>query len=115
MENNKQQELWTQILQFYKDKFNLEPDMVDLATNFDILKMCATGASNKTIADFLNIDEELVTNTIDKYLGFTGWEEDLKYNPYKIYTGIAEEFSEFEFTLVNAVLVLERMLDEKWV
>ena len=106
-------ETWNQVKQFYKDKFDLEPNMVELATNFDILKMCATGASNKTIADFLEIDEELVSAVIDKYLEFSGWEFDLPTNPMKLYNA-----GEVEFTAKNICeqfSVLERLLNEKWI
>lgn len=120
-------ETWNQVKQFYKDKFDIEGSMVELATNFDIIKMCATGASNKTIADFLEIDEQLVTNIIDKYLGFVGWEVDLEFSPYKVYkdnnftsnTNLSEFMEkgliEYTFKMVSTVVELERLLDEKWI
>lgn len=73
------------VKQFYIDKFNLDPDLVDLTSNYSILLMCASGAGNKSIAKFLDIPEGSVELVLNEVFGFTGWKEDLDINPYKIY------------------------------
>ena len=127
-------ETWEQVKQFYKDKFDIEGSMVELATNFDILKMCAAGASNKSIAMFLEIDEELASAVIDKYLGFMGWREDLSFSPILYYKQLnsppIDKFVEemiikfghmFNMDmkhLYDAASIteqLERLLDDKWI
>lgn len=128
------QELYNQIKQFYKEKFGIDAELVDIVSVFDILKLCASGASNKSISCFLDESEILISQIVDAYLGFNGWKEDLFFSPLKLYKDL-ESPEEVDF--VNKVVEIygykwnmdlhrmyesarlaedmEKLLDEKWV
>ena len=130
-----QNELWDYLKQFYKEKFGMEPGLVDIMADIDILRLCATGASTKSIVSFLNLEPEIVEDVLDKYFGFKGWINDLQINPLAIYKHpdnggfrTLQEFSNYMTsvygyvdmleTIYNCVVVtdmLERLLDEKWI
>lgn len=142
MTNNiQQQELWEQIQQYYLDKFGIEPNLVDVMSDIDTLRLCATGSANKSIATFLGLPQEgdvyqyqPIGNLLDKYFGFRGWQEDLHLNPLQYYRSLnSPDMEKFKYYVVlrygiidslvivhmyNASAIvdkLERLLDEKWV
>jgi len=80
-----QENKWEAVKQFYTEKFNIDPELVDLNSNYTILLMCASGASNKTISSFLDIPEHSIELILNEVFGFTGWFQDLDINPYKTY------------------------------
>lgn len=122
--------------EFYKTKFNFEPNLVELVVNLDIIIMCSRGASNNSISKFLKLQDYdfSVYDILDKYLGFGGWKEDLPFNPKRIYDGLDTKDNE---SFVNIVVVqygftdrdiidkaysvallatrLEKLTDEKWI
>lgn len=126
-------EVWKQVQQFYIDKFGATPELIEIATDFDILKMSASGSGNDKISEFLSVEEEVVASIIDMHFGFGGWKHDLEFSPLRVYKGLDTKDLEsyrdviiiqygYQFTkkLDNmyraAALVekLERLLDEKW-
>lgn len=125
-------ELWEYLKEFYKEKFGIEPNLVDVMSNIDILKLCATGASNGSISKTLDIDVEDIADVLDKYFAFRGWLSDLESNPLLVYKSkdfeTLEEYKNFLFStygtfdgieeMYNSVVVttmLERLLDENWI
>lgn len=76
---------WEAVKEFYKEKFDLDGKLVELNANYTILLMCASGASNESIATFLEIPEHSVELILNEVFGFTGWKKDMDYNPYKLY------------------------------
>lgn len=127
-------ELWETLKSFYKEKFGIAPELVDIVSVIDLLKLCAAGADNKSIASFLNETEMGVAQTIDAYLGFMGWEYNLSFSPMRLYKELNKPDVE---TFINEVIIrygyklneditkmyesacivdkLERLLDEEWV
>lgn len=125
---------WEAIKTFYTDKFGVSPDLVDILSVFDVLKLCASGACNMSISDFLYIEEQATINILDAYLGFTGWETDLSFSPLGLYkelgnpdeaTFVDNVITKYGYTVdidlhrmyesARHVERLERLLDEKWV
>jgi len=117
MKTQSQTEIWEQIRQFYHDKFGIEPNLVDLMSDFDILKLCVTGSSTLHIAEFLDYySVEYVKDIINKHFGFTGWETDLLVSPLRLYNAREAEFlDEKTKSICEIFSVLERLLDEKWI
>ena len=83
---------WDYIKEFYKEHFGIDNWVVEMMANRDILLLCASGASNKTISNFLDISEGEIELVIKEAFDFIGWEQDLSCNPYKIYQDHPEEF-----------------------
>jgi hypothetical protein len=126
---------WDRVKQFYKDKFNIEPALVDIMSEIDVLKLCATGSSNKSISKFLDLDEEFVSETISKRLGLNGWVADLPFNPFRMYKSLGAPYdlesfrniviisygyqSDLEinkmYNAAGIVVNLEKLLDEQWI
>lgn len=74
---------WEAVKKFYVETFNVTDDLVDLVADSEILHMCATGASNLSISNTLDIDIEIVKTVISSVYDFDGWATDLEINPYK--------------------------------
>jgi hypothetical protein len=123
---------WNQVKDFYTQKFGIAPELVDIAPVLDLLRLCASGSSNKTIALFYEENEEWLADMFDAYLGFRGWQNDLKFSPLMYYKQrgfkteqefIDEVTMRFGYNpatkeMYNACVVveqLERLFDEKWI
>lgn len=76
---------WEAVKKFYKDTFGTDAWVVELYANLDILLLCSSGASNKSITNLLEIDTEEVEKVVESTFHFEGWVEDLRINPYSIY------------------------------
>jgi len=127
-------EVWETIKTFYREKFGISPELVDFAPNLDVLRLCASGSSTKSIAAFFGESPDDLAQLIDAYLGFMGWREDLSFSPLKLYKEL-ERPNEADF--VDQVVIryghklnmdlhrmyesasmvekLERLFDEKWI
>lgn len=106
-------------------------DLLDLISNYDILLQVAQGKSNKTIALSTDLSIEDIDKIVKKYYNFSGFSEDLDFNPRAIFkrTKSADEFA-YESTLISAVSSpniistaydickifseIERRLDKEW-
>lgn len=75
---------WEYIKEFYKEHFGIDKWVVEMLANRDILLLCASGASNKTISRFLEISEAEIELVIKEAFSFPGWGQDLPCNPYKM-------------------------------
>lgn len=108
-------EVWENVKRFYKEKFDIEPEIVDLYCDYSVLLMCATGASNQSIANFLGMERKEVAAIVNKYFDiFYGWGEDLSTNPLKMYRD-GELIDYLELKVCEKFVELEKLLDEKWV
>jgi hypothetical protein len=126
--------LWNDVKDFYNSRFGIAPELVDIAPVLDLLRLCASGSSNKTIAKFFNESEEGLIKLFDAYLGFMGWEKDLSFSPLQLYKGMGcptgdlftnEVIQKFGYKLnmdlarmyesARIVEKLERLFDEKWI
>ncbi len=112
-------ETWEEVKRFYKERFGIEPVLVELMSDINILRLCATGASNNAITEFLSLplEDELfhpVSDVIDKYYGFRGWANNLDYSPLRLLES-GELTDELQIRVCETYLALERLLDEKWI
>lgn len=90
---------WEVIKEFYQDKFGIDGWVIEMYANLDILILCASGASNRTIESFLEIPLDEIKKVIQDVFGFGGWGEDLPINPYKMfcsYNGIISSVEHFK-------------------
>lgn len=78
-------ELFDEILNIYTRKLKIPKSVVYLLSDYDIIYNCVSGLSNKSISEYLDIDEEDIKETLIKRLNFSGWYEDLEINPIYIY------------------------------
>jgi hypothetical protein len=89
---------WNAVRQFYVESFGINPDVVDLMASNEILLMCVSGASNRSISLTLNMDESDVQEIISTILDFSGWTVDLDVNPLKIYSSLGYKGGYRRFT-----------------
>lgn len=108
--------LWEQVKTFYKDKFGSSPELVDIAADYDILKMYAAGSGILSIANFLDLSNQLVTDVITRNFGFYGMDEDLNLNPLKIYKELdTKDLESFKNIIVtNYGYYPDKILDNMW-
>lgn len=93
---------WDTVKEFYKESFGIDGWVVEMYANLDILTLCASGASNESISNFLEIPKDEVKKVLKETFEFDGWEEDLPLNPYKLYTdGIKEYPNHVESRLIS--------------
>lgn len=71
----------------------------------DILLGCVTGLSNSTISKKYNCSIEYVTDVLNEFLDFKGWEDDLDINIYFVYNNAGMNLSSFRI-LINMVTPL---------
>ena len=76
---------WEYVKEFYKQCFGIDGWVVELYANLDILQLCVSGASNKSICKFTDLDLEDIVEILITTFHFSGWQEDLPVNPYKLY------------------------------
>lgn len=93
---------WEYIKEFYKEHFGIDNWVVEMMANRDVLLLCASGASNKTISTFLDISENEVRLVIEEAFDFTGWAVDLPINPYRLYSNVLGDFNEFYKEMKNS-------------
>lgn len=122
-----EQNYWGQLKNFYKEKFGTNEELVELVANSTILLFCATGASNKTIGRFFDLEEKDVIFVVENNFGFPGWFSDLSINPYKIYLkvdGNREKFYEslpspnmqkLLYDICESMNTIEKRIDNEWI
>jgi hypothetical protein len=81
---------WNKVKEFYKKSFGIDGWVVEVLANLDILVLCASGSSNKSISNYTELPESEVKEVILQTFSFTGWEVDLPFNPYKIYNEMSQ-------------------------
>jgi hypothetical protein len=77
--------LYKFVAKFYKDNFDVPPEVFLLMSIRVTLLLCASGLSNETISTFFSIDKHFVDETVKHMYKFDGWEKDLDYNPLYYY------------------------------
>jgi hypothetical protein len=85
---------WNKIKEFYKENFGIDNWVVEIFANQDILVLCASGTSNKTISNFIEVSEKEIKEVIKQTFLFDGWEQDLPINPYGYYCSLIDENGE---------------------
>lgn len=76
---------WDYVKSFYREHFGIEEWVVELYANLDILQLCASGAGNKSIAAYCDMDLDDIVEILMNTFKFPGWSEDLPVNPYRIF------------------------------
>lgn len=107
--------LWKQIEEFYKNKFGITPEVTNLMSKIDILRLCVNGASNKQISSFLDVDTETIVAVLRDTLGFNGFLEEPEYSPIKMYEKGLLDPNSTDYSICKKYEELEGILDEKWV
>lgn len=74
---------------------NMPPLLSDYIAVEPILKQTASGLSIESIARDLNMSEHYISEVLMEYFRFSGWIEDLKYNPLFIYNMSKGKYSNF--------------------
>lgn len=126
-------ELWDEIKEFYKNRFGIEPELVEIMSDLNILRLCAGGTPTWRIAKVLGLELEEVEHTLENRLEMSGWIFDISFSPLRIYKElenknlddfkkeVAKYASEDDVVLERMFLAsevvtkLERMLDDEWV
>lgn len=110
MENN----LWDNVKKFYKERFGIDAELVDIMSNRDVLLMFVSGYSTSTISTSLNIEESEINDVIYRYLGTVGWDKDLSISPIRMYRdgkNLPDDMKE----ACRIYEMLEEALNEKWI
>lgn len=97
---------WIKFRKFYSELYHIKNSLVDMIAVYEILLFCASGRSNKTIARFLDMEEDYVSDVLEEFISFRGFEYDLDLNPSSIFDRV-ENFEEFvnEVKLVSPLSV----------
>jgi hypothetical protein len=93
---------WDYIKNFYKQSFGIEGWIVELCANLDVLILCASGASNKSISELCQVDLDDIVEILMNTFKFAGWYTDLPVNPYKLYTDLNGDYDKFYIELKNS-------------
>lgn len=90
MNRKTRNEIWDAIVKFYADSFGIPSELVELMAVYDILKLCATGSTNRQIAEYLGEDVKEVGKILETYFHFDGWPIELPINPYSIMSDVLD-------------------------
>lgn len=82
---------WEAVKDFYQDKFGIDKWVVEVYADLDILTLCASGSTNKSIGDFLDIPVSTVNSIIKDVFEFPGWSIDLPLNPYRLFMSLSDD------------------------
>src|SRR3990172_9620284 len=104
MENNN----WKLIRLANEKYLKIPPQVSDYLAVQDILRLCSYGLSNKTIANRLDMDVDYITDTLMHYIEFSGWVQDMDFNPYYIYQRSNKSFGKYNKDL-EAFLPIEHV------
>ena len=114
--------MWEQIKQIYKEKYNVDPEIVELLAVMDILNAFVSGMSNKSIANCFDIDENYIDDVLIEYLNQIGWPYDLDKNPLRVYNLSMDEkdfevkgnFGKMVYDAVKKYKEYERKLNDEY-
>lgn len=101
---------WKLLQAFYKNHFGISPDLLDKIAVEPLLEDCASGRSNQFIANKYDTDLEYVSEVLDEFLDFEGWENDLDVNPLMIYGSLDADFSYYK-SVIKTVSCLVNQSD----
>lgn len=105
-------EAYDLIKKIYKDKLNIDEEIIDLLSEMDIMYYCATGTSNLAISNLLNIDIETVENILKNRFNFSGWKDTLDFNPLFVYNK-SKGIEEFYYKIIMAILNYPKFILKK--
>jgi len=90
----KEEDIWSVFCEYITSKYPVTNAMLEAVAVNDCTKMSVSGICNDVISSDLGMHSELLEDVLVSYLGFSGWKEGLKFNPYHLYTNTQskEEF-----------------------
>ena len=77
--------LWIDLVKFYGDNFHIPAIVVEYMVVLDILRESVTGYSNSRISNKYDLSIQEVSEILNEFLGFAGWNFDLDFNPIALY------------------------------
>lgn len=89
---------WAEIRNIISRQTNIPETILEYLSNIEILEQCAKGKSTKFIATLLRLDVEDVSQTLKDVFNIAGWDENLNFEPtkiYKKYNGDIQEYTEY--------------------
>lgn len=96
---NKLETLWDYIQFLYKKYHNIPPRIVDMMSTINIFELCASGLSNKTISNKLELPEEYIESVLNEFINFPGWKQDLDISPIMVYNSYNGSYAYFRDTI----------------
>jgi len=87
--------LWDVIINYYKNTFNIPQRYVELSACMPILRECVEGYSNKSISRRLKLPEDYIRETLENFLYFAGWSEDVDVSPIALYNSAEGDLERF--------------------
>jgi hypothetical protein len=85
---------WETVRKYYTEKFDIPPRIVDAIACDELLLLCVSGLTNRSIAYHLDMDIEYVEKVVQEFLKFRGWDYDLDINPFHVYNN-HKEYEDF--------------------
>jgi hypothetical protein len=98
---------WEIINKYYSVRFDIPPRVVDTIACEELLLLCVSGLSNKSIAYHLDMDVDYVEKAVSEFLLFEGWEYDLDINPFYVYNN-HKEYQDFCETSLTITPLLDK-------
>ena len=86
---------WDYVKEFYKTYFGIDGWVVELYANIDILRLFVSGASNDSIGNICQADQDEIVEILTNTFQYPGWKVDLPINPYKLYTDVSGDYELF--------------------
>jgi len=91
--------MWEFIQYLYKKYYNIPPRVVDYMAIYDIIEMCARGLSVRSISKRTKLPQKYIKPTIQEFLDFDGWKEDLDLDMYQRYKSLDGDYGMFVSTI----------------
>jgi len=86
---------WKNILKIHSNRTDTSERVVNLLAVFEVLRLCVSGVSNKTIADMLSLDDFYVREILLEFLAFNGLKHDLPFSPIRLYKTLQGRYTDF--------------------
>ena len=85
---------WIEFKKLYRSMFHANDRVVDLIAVYEILLFSVSGRSNLSISRYLDMDIDYVSDVLQEFLKFQGFEYDLDINPSCVFDRVTN-FDEF--------------------
>ena len=97
--------LWDYIKDIYSRKFNIPPLITDFIAVERIVYKSASGYSNRRISFAINESMEYIRQVLEDFIGFSGWDNDLDFNPLALYNRNKDNYDEYmrEVSMISSI------------
>lgn len=93
--------VWEFTKDFYEKELGIPKKVVEFLAVIDVVSLVASGHSNRTISNTLEMKESYIESICERFLGFSGWEEDLDVNTYFVFKNTGKTHSGFYSQIEN--------------